>query len=156
MRSWWSRRVALLVCAQGLACGGGGSSPTPIIAVAGAYDIRKTFVEDTCPDGLQGQTFTNPGTVSHSPGASRFVLTDHGTRDLPGTVQPDGAFVLEPAHAVVHGTIPALDTWEDGRFTTTGFQVRNVTSLEATATTAACHLVAQWEGTKVGSPNVIP
>jgi len=124
--------------------------------VAGQYDIQKLVVEDTCDTMLAGQTFTNPATVRHTAGATAFVLNDHGTRDLPGTVRPDGSFTLDPARAIVHGSIPALDTFDNGRFTSTGFGVRNTTALDATPISAACNVVAEWTATKQGAPNVIP
>ena len=144
------------------ACGGAGTGrpSAPLLQVAGAYDIRKSVVEDTCGLSRPGDVFTNPGTVQHTAGGPAFVLNDHGTRDLPGTVGSDGAFDLRPASSIVMGTIPATDTFDGGRFTTTGFTLRDTTVLQrspvAGAPDAPCRVVALWEGAKQGSPNVIP
>jgi hypothetical protein len=146
------------------ACGGSGAGGTPTpaatIHVAGSYDVRKTVTEDTCGLGASGDVVTNPATVQHATGATDFVLNDHGTRDLPGTVRADGSFDLRPLSSVVMGTIPATDTFDGGRFTATGFAVRNTTALQASPVAGGpagpCHVVAAWEGTKQGAPNVIP
>ncbi len=79
-----------------------------------------------------------------------------GTRDLQGTLQSDGAFQIAATPAIVHGSIPAVDTFADGRFTAAGFSVRNTTALEATPTSGPCTTVVLWEGAKQGAPNVIP
>jgi hypothetical protein len=153
-----SKHLAAAIAAASLAgCGGsgGGTGPTtPLLSVAGAYEIRKTIVSDTC--GGSSETVSNPGEVRHTPGARAFVLNDHGTRDLPGTIADDGAFSLEPSRGLVGGVVPAVDTFEGGRFTTAGFGVRVTTDLEAAAGNAACRVVAQWDGAKQGTPNVIP
>src|SRR5260221_11053088 len=103
--------------ATGVACGGGNSPATPSgaqLAVAGTYDIRKTVTADTCGLSAPGDTFSNPGEVRHTAGASTFVLNDHGTRDLPGTVNRDGTFSLAVSRGLVMGTIDAVDTWDGG------------------------------------------
>jgi len=145
------------------ACGGGSGTSRPsesAIQVAGTYDIRKSVTEETCGLSRPGDVFTNPGTVQHSPGATEFVLNDHGTRDLPGTVRRDGGFDLRPASSVVMGTIAATDTFEGGRFTATGFVLRDTTVLQRSPAAGApdgpCRVVALWSGTKQGAPNVIP
>jgi len=153
-----SKHLAAALVAGSLAgCGGSGEPAgpsTPLLSVAGAYAIRKSIVSDTC--GGSGETVSNPGEVRHTPGARAFVLNDHGTRDLPGTVNSDGTFSLEPFRSMVGGAVPAVDTFEGGRFTTAGFGVRVTTDLEATAGSAACRVVTQWDGAKQGAPNVIP
>jgi hypothetical protein len=152
--------VSLAACGGG---GGGGVTATPsgpLLQVAGAYDIRKSVIEETCGLSRPGDVFTNPGTVAHAPGATDFVLNDHGTRDLPGTVRRDGGFDLRPQSSVVMGTIPATDTFENGRFTATGFALRVTTVLQrspvADAPAGPCRVVTLWDGTKQGGPNVIP
>ena len=147
-RSWPLPLVVSLA-----ACGSSAPStpPAPLIQVGGTYDIRKTVTLDTCGSGTT--LFTNPGTVTHTPGASNFVLNDHGTRDLPGTVAPDGSFTLAASRGVVQGTVPALDTFDEGRFTATGFHLRDTTDLQAEP---PCRIVASWDATKQGTPNVIP
>jgi hypothetical protein len=61
---------------------------------------------------------------------------------------------------MVMGTIAATDTFEGGRFTASGFTVRDTTVLErspaAGAPAGPCRVVASWEGAKQGAPNVIP
>lgn len=98
--------------------------------------------------------------MRHTAGASDFVLGDHGTRELPGTVRTDGAFDLRPASSLVMETITATDTFEDGRFTATGFTVRDTTALARSpiggAADVPCRVVATWEAAKRGAPNVIP
>lgn len=159
----WAGGVIVLSLA---ACGGGGGStgtgtPSgPPLQVAGTYDIQKSVVEDTCGLGRPGDAFTNPGTVAHSPGATEFVLNDHGTRDLPGTVRRDGSFDLRSQSSVVMDTIAATDTFESGRFSATGFSLRDTTALQRSPVAGAppgpCRVVAVWEGAKRGAPNVIP
>src|SRR5437899_2696943 len=87
----------------------GGSSPStpsgPQISVGGTYDIRKTVVSDTCGLSTPGDIFTNPADVRHPPGATTFVLNDHGTRDLSGALNRDGTFTLVPQRTTVMGTI---------------------------------------------------
>jgi hypothetical protein len=148
--------LTLIAFCAGLAACGGAAAPSVLIQVAGVYDIQKTFTEDTCGSDLAGRVVTNPGDVSHEPGASSFLLTDHGTRTLRGSVSSDGSFQLEASSGIVHGSIPAVDTFSAGRFTATGFHVHDVTELSATASSAACRLVEDWDATKVGPPNVIP
>ena len=153
-----SKHLAAAVVAGSLAgCGGSGGTAapsTPLLSVAGAYEIRKSVLSDTC--GGRSGTFSNPGEVRHTPGARAFVLNDHGTRDLPKTVNTDDTFSLEPFRSLVGGVVPAVDMFEGGRFTTSGFGVRVTTDLEAAAGSAACRVVTQWDGAKQGSPNVIP
>jgi hypothetical protein len=152
--------VALLAAA----CGGGSTSPStpaaPPIQVSGAYDIRKTVLTETCGLGVPGDVFTNPGTVQHAAGATAFVLNDHGTRDLPGTLHADGTFDLRPSSSLVMNTIPATDTFDQGRFTATGFTLRDTTDLQASPVAGVpagpCRVVARWDGAKQGAPNVIP
>ncbi len=130
------------------ACGGGSSPSTPSgpqISVGGTYDIRKTVVSDTCGLSSPGDSFTNPADVRHTAGATTFVLNDHGTRDLSGTLNRDGTFTLAPQRSIVMGTIGALDTWDPGRFTATGFDVRDTTDLESRPGGGpACRIVATW------------
>jgi hypothetical protein len=125
--------------------------------VGGTYDIRKTVVTETCGLSSPGDAFSNPAEVRHTAGATTLVLNDHGTRDLPGTVNRDGTFTLAVSRSVVMGTIDAVDTWDGGRFTTTGFELRNTTDLASKPGGGpACRVVAVWAGTKQGAPNVIP
>jgi len=163
----WSAFVSLAACTAAttelIGCGGGGGTGGPSAAalqVAGTYDIRKSVTEDTCGLSHPGDVFTNPGTVQHSPGATEFVLNDHGTRDLPGTVRRDGGFDLRPTSSLVMGTIPATDTFESGRFTATGFVLRVTTVLQRSPVEGApdgpCRVVTLWDATKQGAPNVIP
>jgi hypothetical protein len=96
--------------------------------------------------------------VRHTPGASSFVLNDHGTRDLPGTVSSDGSFMLRPFRGPA-GDYTAEDTYDLGRFTAAGFSMRVTTRVfrsQADPPAADCVIVARWAGTKQGAPNVIP
>ncbi|HYU40701.1 MAG TPA: hypothetical protein VEQ84_00985 [Vicinamibacteria bacterium] len=146
-----------------IGCGGGSGTSRPsetAIQVGGSYDIRKSVVEETCGLSRPGDVFNNPGTVQHSPGATEFVLSDHGSRDLPGTLRRDGGFDLRPMSSLVMDTIPATDTFEGGRFTATGFALRSTTVLQRSPVTGAadgpCRVVTTWDATKQGAPNVIP
>src|SRR5262249_45683379 len=143
-----SKHLAAAVVAGSLAgCGGSGGTAgpsTPILSVAGAYDICKTIASNTC--GGSSETVSNLGEVRHTPGARAFGFNDHGTRDLSGTVNADGTFSFEPSRGFVGGVIFAVDTFEGGRFTTAGFGVRVTTDLEAAAGSAACRVVTQWDG----------
>jgi hypothetical protein len=144
-------------------CGGGpstGAPTAPPIQVGGAYDIRKTVLVETCGLSAPGDVFSNPGTVQHTAGATEFVLNDHGTRDLPGTLRGDGTFDLRPFSSLVMSTIAATDTFDQGRFTTSGFTLRATTDLatspRADAPAGPCRVVARWDGTRQGGANVIP
>jgi len=152
--------VAVLTASGCGGSNGGTSSPTAVIQVAGGYDIRKTIAEDTCGLSHPGDVITNPGTVAQAAGATDFVLNDHGTRDLPGTLHADGTFDLRPSSSLVMGAIAATDTFAGGRFTVSGFTVRVTTALQASPREGAppgpCHVVTDWAGTKQGAPNVIP
>ncbi|HZR25281.1 MAG TPA: hypothetical protein VFA59_16920 [Vicinamibacterales bacterium] len=150
---WWG--VAMVMVS---ACGGSSpSAPAVQISVGGSYDIRKTVVSDTCGSFAPGTVFSNPGEVRHTAGATTFVLNDHGTRDLPGTINSDGTFALAASRSLVMNTINAVDTFDGGRFTTTGFELRDTTDLDANPNGGgACRSVATWTGTKSGAPNVIP
>lgn len=150
----------LSVCAiAATACSG--SSPStpsaPQLSVGGTYDIRKTVVSETCGLSSPGDSFSNPGEVRHTPGASTFVLNDHGTRDLPGTVNRDGTFTLPPYRSLVMNAIDAVDTWDNGRFTVSGFELRATTDLASRPGGGpACRVVTSWAATKQGVPNTIP
>jgi hypothetical protein len=156
---WIVRWCCAMTIVWTAACGGGSSPSAPAgqISVGGSYDIRKTVVSDTCGLLTPGTTFSNPGEVRHIAGATTLVLNDHGTRDLPGTINRDGAFTLAQSRGVVMNTINAVDTFDGGRFSTTGFDLRVTTDLDATPSGGGpCRSVAMWAGTKVGAPNVIP
>jgi len=138
-----------------------GSSPStpsgPQISVGGNYDIRKTVVVETCGLSSPGDSFSNPGEVRHTTGSTAFVLNDHGTRDLSGTLNRDGTFTMPPTSSLVMNSIPATDTWENGRFTTSGFELRATTDLASKPGGGpACRVVTNWSAAKQGSPNVIP
>jgi len=159
------KRIVRVVCALtvvGLAACGRGAVPTapspPRIFVAGAYDIRKTVISDTCGISAPGSSFSNPGEVRHSAGATTFVLNDHGSRDLPGTLSPDGTFTIAPTRALVMGTINAVGTWDGGRFTTAGFDVRETTDLETSPMDGGppCRVVTAWAAARQGGQNTIP
>jgi hypothetical protein len=137
-------------------CGGGTSTPTPLLSVGGDYSIEKTELSDGC-GGAPG-AFSNPGIVRHTPGATSLLLNDHGTRDLPGTIQRDGTFQLQPFRGPAGG-VDGQDTYDPGRFTTGGFAMRVTTVVfrsQGTPPLADCTVVTQWAGTKQGAPNVIP
>jgi len=157
-RREWCVAAALLAPA----CGGSGTTgpEAPAIAVAGEYVIHKTVTSDTCGLSRPGDAFDNPGTVRHTPGPGPFVLNDHGSRDLPGTVRTDGTFDLQPSSGLVMNTIAARDTFSEGRFTPAGFSLRDTTDLEASPVAGAppgpCRVVATWSAAKQGAPNVIP
>jgi hypothetical protein len=140
------------------ACGSSPASPSaPTLQVGGTYEIRKTVTSDTCGLSSPGDTFTNPAEIRHTAGSTTFVLNDHGTRDLPGTVNTTGAFALANAASIVMNTIPATDAWSNGRFTVQGFEVTDTTDLQSRpGGGAACRIVASWVATKQGAANVIP
>ena len=88
------RAAALAAATLGAACGGdGGPTTTPppqpgVLQVAGAYQIQQREVATTCNDA--GAPIPVTGTVTHTPGASAFVLASvHAiaawafTRDVP-------------------------------------------------------------------------
>jgi len=152
------RGVVNVAMALGLAgCGSGGTSgPTPVLSVGGDYSIQKTLVSDAC-DHQQG-AFTNPGSVRHTPGSTTFVLNDHGTRDLPGSVDRDGTFTLQPFQGPAGG-VAGRDTYDGGRFSATGFSVHVTTVAfrsQGTPPAPDCIVVTQWAAVKQGPANVIP
>lgn len=139
----------------------GGSTPStasgPQISVGGSYDIRKTIVTDTCGLSSPGDVFSNPGEVRHTAGATTFVLNDHGTRDLPGTLSRDGTFTMAASRSLVMSSIDAVDTFDNSRFTVSGFEMRVTTDLASRPGGGpACRVVTNWAAAKQGSPNVIP
>ena len=154
------RLLAAVFAASAIACGGAATAPTsaPQIQIAGSYSVTKTTVSDTCGVSSPGAVIVTPADVRHTPGAGSFVLVDHGTRELPGTVAGDGTFAMAPFQSLVQGTIAATDTFSGGRFTTTGFSVRDTTDLATSPTTGGppCRIVADWSGAKEGAPNVLP
>ena len=150
--------AGLVILLASVGCGGSGASPNPapLLSIAGDYVIQKTTFSDGCEGRMD--VLSNPGSVRHTPGASTFVLDDHGTRDLPGTVDPTGAFALQPFEGQAGG-VPGRDTFENGRFTTSGFAVRVTTVVLRSRDTPPapdCTVVMQWSGAKQGAPNVIP
>jgi len=155
------RWTAAVLCVAGSGCGSNGSTtgPTPAtIQVAGSYNIHKVTASDTCGGSQAGDAFDNPGEV-RQPSATTFVLNDHGTRDLSGTLSADGTFAIAPVQSLVQNTIPATDTFANGRFTVQGFQVRVTTDLQSNPIApggGACRVVVDWTGAKQGAPNVIP
>jgi len=155
------RVVAALAVVGPAACGGGGTptAPTaPRISVAGNYDIHKTVTVDSCGISAPGSSFSNPGEVRHTAGATTFVLNDHGTRDLSGSLNADGSFTIAPTRGLVMNTINAVDTWDGGRFTTAGFDVRVTTDLETSPVNGGppCRVITQWAATRVGGQNTVP
>lgn len=147
-----------IAAASAAACGSGGpaSPATPLLSVGGDYSIQKTVLSDAC-GGTEGG-FTNPGSVRHTPGAVSFVLNDHGTRDLPGSVAADGTFTLLPFQGAAGG-VPGRDTYDGGRFSATGFSLAVRTVVFRTQGTPAapdCVVTMRWHATKQGAPNVIP
>lgn len=160
MRRGWMAVAA----ATAAACGGGGNGPggadRPALAVAGDYLVHKVVLSDSCGLSAAGDAFDTPATVRHTAGSTAFVLNDHGTRDLPGAVRPDGGFDLQPASSLVMNTIPARDTFSEGHFSAGGFFLRDTTDLDRSPVAGApggpCRVVTTWTGAKSGPPNVIP
>jgi hypothetical protein len=153
------RPFLVLFLVVSAACSGSSpSSPSgPQLSVGGNYDIRKTIVSDSCGQSSPGSAVSNPGEVRHTAGATTFVLNDHGTRDLPGTLSRDGSYTMASQRSLVMDSIAAVDTFENGRFTASGFEMRVTTDLASTPGGGpACRIVANWAAAKQGSPNVIP
>jgi hypothetical protein len=132
-------------------CGGASAPTAPAvqISVGGIYDIHKTVTVETCGISSPGDGFTTPGEVRHVPGATTLVVNDHGTRDLPGTIKRDGSFTLAQSRGLVMNTINAVDTFDGGQFTLTGFQLRVTTDLESKPGGGpACRVVTNWAARK--------
>jgi hypothetical protein len=155
-----SLNLALLFVTTGAltCCGGSSTAPPALLTVGGNYDVLKTTTSDTCSASIAAPV-TTPSSVTHAAGSTSFTLIDHGTRALPGQVARDGTMTMPAATSVVQGTISATDTFANGRFSTTGFDVTVTTDLSdhpSSPGTGACRIVATWHGTKAGTPNVIP
>jgi hypothetical protein len=151
-----ARRVGaavLAVAAVGGACGGsGGPTTTPppqpgVLQVAGTYQIQQRAVATTCNDS--GTPIAVTGTVTHTPGASAFVLADTGGTTFNGTVQPSGDF---SANAVFNDGGSTFTQRLAGRFAATGFTGR----LEVDVSPRGCTFTRDWTATKQGAPNVFP
>lgn len=155
MRS--ARRVgaAVIVAAlAGGACGGGSPPNTPpppagVLQVAGTYQITQRAVQSSCGDA--GSPVPVTGAVTHTPGASTFVLADTGGTTFNGTVQANGDFTA----TAVFGPDARGSTFTQrlaGRFAATGFSAR----LEVDVSPQACTFTRDWTATKQGPPNVFP
>jgi hypothetical protein len=149
--------VAVVVAALvGGACGNGGGPPTTppssqpgVLQVAGTYQIVQRAVQSSCGDS--GTPIPVTGTVTHTPGASTFVLADTGGTTFNGTVQSSGDFTAN----AVFGPDARGSTFTQrlaGRFAATGFGAR----LDVDVSPQGCAFSRDWTATKQGPPNVFP
>ena len=153
------RGLLLVICllAASVACGGGngGGNGNPggpqlrVLRVAGAYQIVQQAVETTCND--TGTPATVTGTVTHTAGASTFVMRDTGGTTFEGTVQPDGQFTARAVFGPDSGGQTYTQSLE-GRFTTTAFTGR----LGVDVQPRDCRFTRNWTATKQGAPNEFP
>jgi hypothetical protein len=142
----------LAAAAVAAAACGGGSGPTPgtvLLSVGGDYTMAVALAESGC-----GAVTVEPlpTRVAQTPGALEFQLT-HGPATYAGTLDREGGFVTQPrtfADGAATQTVSIT-----GHFTRTGFDAVATVDVQS-PTTAACRYVVRWNGTKVGSPNVIP
>ena len=147
----------MAVCAAS-ACGGSGPSTpsTQQIQVGGTYRIVKTTTENTCDGNLTPSTVT--GSVAHASGASSFTLNDSFSQ-FGGSVQSNGGFAIAPQATAPHLGAPVTTVFESGRFTSSGFDARvrlDINGPLGQPSFAVCRVSQAWQGTKQGSPNVIP
>lgn len=123
------------------------------LRISGAYTLTKTVTSDTCAAGPSpASPFGNPGVIARDPGATTFVLNDHGTRNITGRTNADGTFTVDPLHALVMERIQAVDTFSEGRFTPTGFRAIVTTALAANPNRGGggpCRIVTRWIGERL-------
>lgn len=128
------------------ACGGTTTGPGPqappgTLAIAGTYQIVQRAVETTCGD--TGTPATVTGTVTNTPGAAPFVLSDTGGTTFNGTLQSNGSFTA----TAVFGPDSGGQTYTqrlEGTFTATGFTAR----LNVDVSPRNCRFTRDWTGTK--------
>lgn len=151
--------IALAISVLATGCGAKATAPAPSLQVGGDYDVLKTEASNTC--GPVGGSISTPASVTHQAGATTFAIVDHGTRSLPGQVARNGTMTMDVVRSTVMGTIAASDTFTNGRFTASGFDLTVTTDLADNPNrpgtgSGPCRIVTTWRGAKLGSPNVIP
>ena len=133
--------LAIAAAVTAPACGGTTTGPSGQLAIAGNYQIVQRTVETTCGD--TGTPATVVGTVTHTPGATPFVLRDTGGTTFNGDVQPNGSFTA----SAVFGPDAGGQTYTqrlEGTFTSSGFTAR----LNVDVSPRNCRFTRDWTGTK--------
>jgi hypothetical protein len=152
-----NRIIAAALGAALAGCGGSGPASAPAaLSVGGTYTLSKAVLEDTC--GGQIRTFVFTAHVQHTPGSATFVLND-SFNDLPGLVQPDGAFTIPALRTGTEQGAAIVGSFDGGRFTTAGFDVQARLDIDGPSGTPpfpACRVRESWRGVKQGPANVIP
>ncbi len=154
-----TRRIWSAAAFAAAVAGCGGSSPAAPpsgISVGGTYGLTKTVLEDACGGAIR--TFAFTARVRHDPGSASFVLND-SFNDLPGRVEPGGAFTIPATRTGTEGGAPVVSTFDTGRFTATGFEVPvriDIDRALGTPPAPACRVRESWAGIKQGTPNVLP
>lgn len=154
----WLGVAAVLVLG---ACGGSSSPVVPsattaatpsstALSVGGTYAVSVALADNTCGAVT---VLTQPTSVTHTPGASRFSLA-HGSNTFLGAVAADGSFMTDPLALNDGGSVLSVSLL--GRFTTGGLTAVVTVDVRPPMPASPCRYLVQWTGTKQGTPNVIP
>ncbi|MEO7795455.1 MAG: hypothetical protein ABIV06_11850 [Thermoanaerobaculia bacterium] len=135
-----------------LGCGGGGGSPTappppaPVSPIAGRYDVAVALGVNSC-GAVTVQT--QPTSVTHSVGDSRFTLV-HGGNTFSATLNPDSSFVTDPL-PLAGGDGSTLSVRIAGRFPNLAIEATVTVDIrDRPVAPATCSYVVAWTGTKTG------
>jgi hypothetical protein len=113
--------------------------PLPF-SVGGSYAVAVALLDNTCGAVT---VMTQPTSISHTAGASGFVLT-HGPLSYRGTLAPDGSFTTEPR--IVPAGAETLTVSIQGRFT----ESRGFEAVVTVSSSRPCVYHVRWSGTRQG------
>jgi hypothetical protein len=138
-----------------VACSSGTTGPSSSasgILVAGNYVIERSLVSGGCTPPTPGATATVTGVVTHTRGASSFVLVNSDGGRFTGRLAPDGTFTNGGVSAVGAGGVP-YDLLFEGRFGATGFEA--TVTLDDHRPAGDCRERLAWSASKQGEPNIL-
>lgn len=129
----------------------------PLLPDGGAsFLVTRHVTEDTCDPAHAMSASANPraatgASIARTPTGQRFVLNDHGTRNLFGSVDEQGRFTLDSQTSLVMDRIQATDTFSGGQFNEQGFVLLVVTTLDANPYRegGACRITTRWRATRL-------
>lgn len=116
-----------------------------------SFLVAKAVTSNTCTPSENPPPMIGTGaSIARTPTGARFVLNDHGTRNMSGTVGTDGAFEIPRSESIVMEKIHAADTFSQGRFDQAGFSMTVTTDLDANpdGKGGPCRMVTAWRGTR--------